>query len=210
MLEAILAILSGYFLGSFPSAHIAARLVKGQDIHQVGNGNMGTLNTMREIGLLPGLLVLLADMLKGILAIMLARWLDTGQIVIFITGMAAVLGHIFPPYLGFKGGRGSVTCFGVLAALAPLPAAISFGILIIVMLITSNARLALTAAFIALLPLAWAFGVDKNVLIYAGVMPAMLGIYMLVADRHKLSRPETRRNLIIDHDYTPWQSRRKK
>ena len=80
----LLAVLVGYLLGAFPSAYIAARIVKGRDIRQVGGGNMGTLNTLREVGFVPGLLVFSTDVAKGALAILAAKWLGVNEIIIFI------------------------------------------------------------------------------------------------------------------------------
>jgi hypothetical protein len=93
VLESLLAVLVGYLLGAFPSAYIAARIVKGRDIRQVGGGNMGTLNTLREVGFIPGLLVFMADAAKGALAILAAKWLGVNEIIIFIAGLASVAGH---------------------------------------------------------------------------------------------------------------------
>lgn len=209
VIRAVLAVALGYVLGSFPSANIASRLVKGKPISEVGAGNMGTLNTLRQVGLLPGILVLLADIAKGALAVLAAGWLDAGQIVIFIAGFAAILGHNWPIFLRFKGGRGGATTFGVLLGLAPLPGAISFGVMLIVAILTSNLRLALTGGFVAIPLLMWAFGGELSVIIYAIVLPLLLGIRMALADWRKLADPEERHNLFIDHDYTFWQRRRK-
>jgi glycerol-3-phosphate acyltransferase PlsY len=210
MLESVFAILLGYFLGSFPSAYIAARLFKGQDIRQIGGGNMGTLNALREVGLVPGILVFLVDVLKGTLTVLAARWLGVHQGVVFIAGFASIVGHSYPAYVSFKGGRGGATAFGVLAALAPIPAAISFGVMLLVVLFTSNMRLSLALGFVALALLIWAFGGDLATIIYAVVIPLILGVRMVIADWGKLSQPGTRENLIIDRNFTPWQSRRRK
>ena len=82
----ILAIVIAYLLGSIPFAYIMGRLVKGVDIRQVGGGNMGAVNTMREIGPIPGFTVLLADMAKGALAILVAQWLDIPLFWVFVAG----------------------------------------------------------------------------------------------------------------------------
>jgi glycerol-3-phosphate acyltransferase PlsY len=210
MIESVFAILLGYFLGSFPSAYIAARLKKGRDIRQVGGGNMGTLNTLREVGLVAGILVFLADVLKGTLTVLLARWLGVHPVVVFIAGVASIVGHSYPAYISFKGGRGGATAFGVLAGLAPIPAVISFGVMLLVVLVTSNMRLSLALGFVALALLIWAFGGDMATIIYAVVLPLILGVRMILADWGKLSQPGTRENLIIDRNFTPWQSRRRK
>ena len=202
--------MAGYLLGSFPSAYIAGRLVKGRDIRHVGGGNVGTLNALREVGFIPGLLVFIADVAKGALAILVAKWLGVNEIAIFVAGLASVAGHSWSVFLKFKGGRGGATGYGLFLGLAPLAAAVTFGIMLAVIILTSNARLALTGGFICQPFLIWAFGGSLAIIIYSIIIPLILGGRMLFVDRRKLSDPETRRNLIIDRDYTWWQSKRNK
>ncbi|RJO62406.1 MAG: glycerol-3-phosphate acyltransferase [Dehalococcoidia bacterium] len=210
LLRSLLAVLAGYLLGSFPSAYIAGRLAKGRDIRRIGGGNVGTLNTLREVGFIPGLLVFIADAAKGALAILVAKWLGVNEVVILIAGLASVAGHSWPVFLGFKGGKGGATGYGIFLALAPLAAAITFCVMLIIMLITSNARLSLTGGFITQPFFIWALGGSLAVIVYSVIVPLILGTRMLVADRHKLSDPGVRKNLIIDRDYTWWQSKRSK
>ncbi|MFC1992976.1 glycerol-3-phosphate acyltransferase [Chloroflexota bacterium] len=136
-----LAITIGYLLGSIPFAYIAGQLIKGTDIRQLGGGNVGALNTMREVGTVAGFAVLLADMAKGTLAVLVAHWLGLSQIFLFIVGFAAVVGHNWPVFLKFNGGMGASTTLGVLLALTPFAFGISFAIMTIVVFITSNMRL---------------------------------------------------------------------
>jgi glycerol-3-phosphate acyltransferase PlsY len=206
----LLAVVAGYLLGSFPSAYVAGRLVKGRDIRRLGGGNVGTLNTLREVGFVPGVLVFVADVAKGALAILVARWLGVSEIAVFIAGLASVAGHTWSVFLRFRGGRGGATGYGLFLGLAPLAAAVTFAIMLIIMILTSNARLALTGGFICQPFLIWAFGGSLAVIIYSIIVPLILGGRMLLVDRRKLSDPETRRNLIIDRDYTWWQSKRNK
>jgi len=89
----IIAVIIGYLLGSIPFAYIAARLIKGVDIRRVGGGNVGALNIMREVGMVAGLAVLLADMGKGALVVLIAQWLGVSMVFVFVVGLAAVVGH---------------------------------------------------------------------------------------------------------------------
>ena len=103
----VIAIIIGYLLGSFPSAYLAGRLRKGIDIREVGSKNMGAMNVFYEVGPMEAALVTLADLGKGVAAILLVRWLlDTTPTwpFDFLTGAAAVMGHIFPIFLKFHGG----------------------------------------------------------------------------------------------------------
>ena len=95
LLSSITAVLLGYLLGSFPSAQIASRVAKHWNIRDIGVGNMGALNTIRGVGFLPGTLVFIADVGKGALAVLVARWLKVSEAVIFISALAAVVG----PYM---------------------------------------------------------------------------------------------------------------
>jgi glycerol-3-phosphate acyltransferase PlsY len=204
----ILAVLAGYVLGSFPSAYLAARLVKGKDIREIGEGNMGTLNTLRGVGLVPGLLVFIADVLKGAAAVVLAKWLGVSQLVVFLSGLAAVAGHSWSVFRRFKGGRGGATAYGVLAAFAPLAGLIVFFIMLLAMVLTSNARLSLMAGFIFMPLLMWLFGRELPVILFALALPVLLGIRMVAQDWRKLKSPETRKNLRVDRNDTWWQKKK--
>jgi len=115
MVSTFIAIICGYLLGSIPSAYIAAQLSGKVDIRDVGSRNMGTMNVYYEVGLKEAVFVLLADIAKGIAAILIARYL-LGVTLPFqlVTGLAAVIGHTFPVFLKFRGGKGGATAIGIL------------------------------------------------------------------------------------------------
>jgi glycerol-3-phosphate acyltransferase PlsY len=162
------------------------------------------------VGFIPGLLVFITDAAKGALAVLAAKWLGVNEIVILAAGLASVAGHSWPVFLKFKGGRGGATGYGIFLALTPLAAAITFVVMLTIMILTSNARLSLTGGFVLQPFLIWALGGSLAVIIFSVIVPLLLGTRMLLADRRKLSDPETRKNLIIDRDYTWWQSKRNK
>lgn len=114
-----IAIICAYIMGSLPSAYITGRLRKGIDIRQVGTRNMGAMNVFYQVGFIEGILVLAVDIGKGAAAVALARWLGVVPMVEFLAGAAAVIGHNFPVWLKFHGGRGGATCIGVLFFLMP-------------------------------------------------------------------------------------------
>lgn len=206
--SAVMAIIIGYLLGSIPFAYIASRLKKGADIRQVGGGNVGALNTLREIGLLPGLVVLIADIAKGSAAVLIAVWLDLPLIWIFVAGFAAVIGHNWPIFLKFKGGKGAATTIGVLLALSPAEFAISFAIMAIVIVITSNVRLAIVVG-LALLPLIiWQFNGSGMLIAYSLALPLFLFIRSLPSFREAVANTGDKRGLIFDRDYHFWQTRK--
>jgi len=116
-----LAVILGYLLGSIPTAYIVTRLAKGKDIQQMGSGNVGGLNTFREVGILSAAVVAIVDMGKGTAAIAIAYWLlDVPTLFVMLVGFAAAIGHMWMPFLKFKGGQGIGTTFGALAIALPL------------------------------------------------------------------------------------------
>jgi glycerol-3-phosphate acyltransferase PlsY len=119
MLLGILSIIIGYLLGSIPTAYIVARLRKGIDIRNVGSRNMGAANVMREIGTPEGIFVGLIDIAKGAGAILIAQTLNIAELWVFGAGFAALVGHNFPVFVGFRGGKGTATIIGIFLVLAP-------------------------------------------------------------------------------------------
>jgi glycerol-3-phosphate acyltransferase PlsY len=210
IVNATIAIVIAYLLGSIPFAYIAGKLLKGIDIRQVGGGNMGALNVAREIGLVPGLLVLIADIAKGSLAVLLAIWLDLPLILVFVAGFAAVVGHNWPVFLKFKGGKGAATTIGVLFALTPLEFAISLALILAIIVITSNVRLAV-AIGLAVLPLIiWQINGSGMLIVYSILLSLFLCVRSLPSTKEALASATDRKNLIFDHEYHFWQSKKSK
>ncbi|GAI19046.1 unnamed protein product [marine sediment metagenome] len=204
----ILAIVIGYLLGSIPCAYIAGRLIKGVDIRRVGGGNMGALNVMREIGTTAGFAVLFADMAKGSLAVLVAQWLGLPLIAVFFVGLAAVVGHSWPVWLRFRGGQGLATTLGVLLALVPIEFAISFAIIVIVVLVTSNMRLGAGVGLVFLPLIIWLFGGEVSLIVYSLALPLFCSLKMIPRLRTDVARVGSKKDLIIDKQYKPWQRRR--
>lgn len=140
----VIAIIIGYVFGSFPAAYLAGRLRKGIDIRDVGSRNMGAMNVFYQIGPAEATLVTLADLGKGIGAILLVRWLLGKDLIspfdIFtgLTATAAIMGHIFPVFLRFRGGKGAATAIGILIFLMPWAVPFLFVVFAIALLITRN------------------------------------------------------------------------
>jgi len=140
----VIAIIIGYLLGSFPSAYLAGRLRKGIDIRRVGSKNMGAMNVFYQVGPMEAVLVTLADLGKGVGAILLVRWLLGNPLIspfdflAGLTGIAAVIGHIFPISLKFRGGKGAAAAIGILIFLMPLAVPFLFAVFFVALLITRN------------------------------------------------------------------------
>ncbi|MBV8202111.1 MAG: glycerol-3-phosphate 1-O-acyltransferase PlsY [Acidobacteria bacterium] len=116
-----LAIVAGaYVLGSIPWSYLIVKLVKGRDVRTVGSGNAGATNVMRAAGKAAGAAALLLDCGKGVAAVAGARALGAPGLVVGGAAAAVVAGHVFPIFLGFRGGKGVATAAGVLGALEPV------------------------------------------------------------------------------------------
>jgi glycerol-3-phosphate acyltransferase PlsY len=135
---AVLLVLS-YLIGAFPSAIVIARIQRGIDIREHGSGNAGATNAWRVLGWRGGLPVALIDVAKGAAAalgiarIPLAPLPASLKIVAILCGLAAVLGHVFPVYTGFRGGKGVATAGGMLLATGPIPVGCALGVFLLML-----------------------------------------------------------------------------
>ena len=119
------ALIVGYLLGSIPFAYLLARRHRGIDLRLAGSGNVGAANLLRTTTKKIGVSAMALDMGKGIATVLVARQIEPGAAAPAAAGIAAVLGHIYPVWLGFKGGKGVATTCGVFAVLAPAATAIA-------------------------------------------------------------------------------------
>ncbi|MCF8330958.1 MAG: glycerol-3-phosphate 1-O-acyltransferase PlsY [Bacteroidales bacterium] len=134
-----ISILTGYILGSVPSAVWLGQTFHNTDVREYGSKNAGATNTFRVLGWKTGVIVLLSDMIKGYGAILICERifsLPPQDTVLVLTGATAVLGHIFPLFAGFRGGKGIATLAGIGIALFPLSFIIILGIFLLVFLST--------------------------------------------------------------------------
>ena len=164
----VLAIAVAYVLGSVPSGYLAGRL-RGIDIREVGSRNVGATNVFRSLGKGIGLAVMGADIAKGVAAVGIAVAL-TDDPWPLIAGGAAILGHVFPVWLGFRGGKGVAVTAGVAIALMPLAAAVMIPVWILIVAVTRYVSVASIAAAILLTPVAWLFGASWPTLVFAGLV----------------------------------------
>ena len=132
----IVALILAYLMGSFPSAFIVAKLSQGVDIRRVGSRNMGAMNTFYKVGFWWGMLVLILDIGKGALAAAVGWQMTHMDYIQLAAGFAAVLGHSFPIFLRFKGGKGGATCIGALLYIMPWGGPFLLALFGIVLLIT--------------------------------------------------------------------------
>jgi len=155
-LRIVLLLLVAYLLGSIPFGLLFARLFGGGDVRQSGSGNIGATNVARVAGPLPGILTLVFDAAKGAFAVLLAaHFTANSATAMMLAGLAALLGHCFPVWLRFKGGKGVATGFGVFAALCPLAALAAAILFVLVLLYWRFASLASISAAAAMPPLVY-------------------------------------------------------
>ncbi|BAV32497.1 glycerol-3-phosphate acyltransferase [Sulfuricaulis limicola] len=148
--------LLAYLLGSVSSAVVIARVMGLRDPRDVGSGNPGATNILRYGGKAAAILTLAGDILKGVIAVLIARALTTDDIVIVLSGFAAFLGHLFPVFFGFRGGKGVATALGVWLALSPPVGLALLGTWVLMAVLFRYSSLsALTASAAAPLYVAW-------------------------------------------------------
>lgn len=136
----ILISIVAYLIGSINLSIILCKKIKGEDIRNFGSGNAGSTNTLRTLGKLPAAATLIFDILKGVIVVLVAQlisktgWMADPRLFIQLAGVFVILGHDFPIYYGFRGGKGVATSLGVIMAINPKIGAICFvfGILIII------------------------------------------------------------------------------
>jgi len=151
----VLAIIGAYIIGSFPSPYIVGRLRKGVDVRQEGSRNMGAMNVFYKIGFAEGLLVLALDIGKGAAGVALARFLGVPEYMVLIAGAFVVIGHMFPVFLKFRGGRGGASCIGILIFLMPWGIPVYLGLFLLIMWITKFPTLSYSLAFLCFPFIGW-------------------------------------------------------
>jgi glycerol-3-phosphate acyltransferase PlsY len=174
----MLPVVLGYLAGSVPFAYLLARL-RGVDVRFAGSGNVGAANVLRTTGAWRGVIVMALDVAKGMSAVALAAAMAGNASTIALSGAAAVVGHIYPVWLGFHGGKGVAVAAGVFTILTPAATAAAATIFLVIAWVTRYISLASISATCALPPMAWVFGAPTAVVMTAG------GTAMLILFRHR-------------------------
>lgn len=149
-LNEILLLIGAYLLGSVPTGLLLAKAL-GVNIREAGSGNIGATNVYRTIGRKLGILTLVGDCLKGLIPVLIAKWLDLPDVWVAAIGLAALLGHVFTIFLGFKGGKGVATALGVFLGTSPLSVLVAIAVFALVLYIWRYVSLASIVAA-ALIP----------------------------------------------------------
>jgi len=201
----ILAIVIGYLLGSIPSAYIAARVVKGKDIRQIGSSNIGAVNTFREVGIKAGLAVTITDIGKGTAAVAIAYWLlDVSQLFVLAAALAAIVGHNWMVFLKFSGGKGMATTIGAIAILMPLydywaGLLIFFVIIAMPLIITRNIALSLAIGLVSLPFITWLGMESGPLIVWSIVIGILIGLRFLPTAKAAWAKAENKKDFFFEH-----------
>lgn len=172
-------IIAGYFIGSIPFALLLARRWGTADLRLIGSGNLGAANVMRASGITAGVLVALLDLAKGAASVALAERFSDHAAAPALAGLAAIVGHIYPVWLRFRGGKGVATACGVFTVLTPAVVPPVLAIFLGTVWITKYISLGSMLATLALPPIAYAVGSPAPAVI------AALAASAIVVFRHR-------------------------
>lgn len=204
MVNEIIAVVLGYLLGSIPTAYIITRLTTGRDIRRMGGGNVGGLNTFREVGFKAALVVGLVDVGKGAAAVAIVYWLlDVSPLFVMLAGLAAAIGHMWMAFLKFSGGKGMGPTFGALAVLMPVYGywyglLILLAIILVPFIITRNVALAMGVGLLCLPLILWLITQSALATILAVTLGLLVGIKFLPTARAAWTKNESTRDFIFD------------
>jgi glycerol-3-phosphate acyltransferase PlsY len=179
-------IIISYLLGSIPTAYLAGRVVAGSDIRRIGDENVGAANAYRELSPRAGVLVCVIDAAKGTLVIVIAQAVNMSQLVVLFAGVAAVVGHNWPVFLGFRGGRGVSTTIGILFVLVTLPMLIMTLPTLLILIWKRNVTPSMAFLFILLPLVDWWLQVPPALMAYGVALPALVGITTFFRNRPKV------------------------
>lgn len=181
----IVTVFAAYLIGSINFAIIFAKAFMKKDVRELGSGNAGATNVMRNAGFLPGALTFLFDALKGFVASYIGKFvfdyifsitnneLFNGIIGAFLCGLACMLGHVFPFFFGFKGGKGVATSVGIFAVCCPVAIVIGVALFAILLFVSKYVSLSSIAATIAVVVFTIVF-CDKTVLIFPQIVLTLI------------------------------------
>ncbi len=168
MINKLICILLGYAFGCLPFAYIFGKLTKGIDIRDYGSGNAGATNALRTLGVKVGVMVLVCDALKGVVAYFISYLIFKDNLLALYAGVGAVMGHNFPVQLGFRGGKGVATSLGVLLISDIQSGVIVLAIGILIITITKFISLAsVSCALIYLFIAYFKFGISETFILYS-------------------------------------------
>jgi glycerol-3-phosphate acyltransferase PlsY len=177
-MNAVLAVTLGYVVGSIPFAYLLSRR-QGIDLRRAGSGNVGASNVLRTTGVRAAVLAMVLDGIKGTLAVVMAQLLSVGLVATVAAAFASVVGHVYPIWLRFRGGKGVATAAGAFALLAPEALGIAAGVFVIAVVVTRFISIGSIAAALTLVLVAVITDVPDVVAV--GAIASML----IIVYRHR-------------------------
>jgi acyl phosphate:glycerol-3-phosphate acyltransferase len=203
MQDAFLIIVLGYLLGNFQTSYILGKLIKKVDIRTLGRGNAGASNAVESLGWKFGVIVAFFDAFKGLLAILLVRHffnvtLDAqGAPLLYLAGYSAVLGHIFPFFMRFKGGKGTATLVGLMIGLNPVFGVLGIAIIVAITFITDYVAIGTVGLLVWMIAGTIFFNVGPYPLILA-ILGSLLSIYLHLPNFKRIkNNDEGRLSLVL-------------
>ena len=176
MMRSLLVVIAAYLIGSIPFGYLIVRKKLGGDIRETGSGGTGATNVSRRAGKAAGVLTLLLDAAKGSAAVLIAKTMTGDEWVIAFAAIAALVGHIFPVWLGFRGGKGVATGVGIFLVLAPIPLLCAGVVFLAIVLLTRYVSLGSITAAILIPVLVWVQS-DSQPLLTAAVVGSALIVF---------------------------------
>ena len=195
-LGVLAAVVIAYLLGSINFAVIFANIFLKKDVRELGSGNAGTTNVMRTAGFLPGALTFICDALKGFAACFIGKMLfihaypDTIPwiYVAYMCGVACMLGHVFPIFFGFKGGKGVATSVGIFAVCCPIAIILGLTVFALMTLFTRIVSLSSLVATVTVISLSIVFYNSEADIVLPAVLSIAMGVIVFLKHKDNIKR----------------------
>ena len=195
---AIAVVVLAYLLGSINFAVIFSKVFMKKDVREVGSGNVGTTNVMRSAGFVPGALTFLCDALKGFVACYVGKMVfqtlsdvrgdDLGVLGAYICGLLCMIGHVFPVFFKFKGGKGVATSVGIFAVCAPIAIALGLAVFAVITLATKYVSLASLSATVVVVVTSVIFRLTDGYLGWQIVLAVCMGLIVFLKHGDNIKR----------------------
>jgi glycerol-3-phosphate acyltransferase PlsY len=195
---AIAVVVLAYLLGSINFAVIFSKVFMKKDVREVGSGNAGTTNVMRSAGFVPGALTFLCDALKGFAACYVGKIVfqmlsethgdDLGILGAYICGLLCMIGHVFPVFFKFKGGKGVATSVGIFAVCAPVAIVLGLAVFAVITSTTKYVSLASLSATVVVVVTSVIFRLTDGYLIWQIVLAVAMGIIVFLKHKDNVKR----------------------
>ena len=183
----VLLAVAAYLMGSVSPSYLLVRFKTGEDVRQTGSRNAGTLNTYRRLGLTGGLVVLALDAGKGALAVLVPSFLGAPEWTVFATALLVLIGHNWPVFLRFRGGKGAAVLLGVSLGLFPAVTAVCLIPVVLVMVLFRNVVLGAAAGYVLVCVVLIIIGTEWPMVVLSALLTVLAGATYLFGFRRQVS-----------------------